>query len=256
MPKATKKPSNPKYKVEFKNDPFSLKILRKDNGAVLWDSSAGVFIFEDQFMQISTQPPLSFVYGFGEQEHKSFKHNLSAWEVLPIFARDEFPFNGWNSYGPYPYYTCMENEGKAHGVFLMNSNAMDVALQPKPAITYRTIGGILDFYIFLGPSPEDVVAQYTKAIGRTFLPPYWSLGFQLSRWGYNNIETVKSLVENMRRYNLPQDVQFGDIDYMDRQRDFTYDGVNFKGLPEFVHSIKRDGLRYIIILVRVLIYLL
>jgi len=70
MPKATKKASNPKYKVEFKNDPFSLKILRKDNGAVLWDSSAGVFIFEDQFIQISTQPPSSFVYGFGEQEHK------------------------------------------------------------------------------------------------------------------------------------------------------------------------------------------
>lgn len=35
MPKATSKASNAKYKVEFKNDPFSLKILRKDNGAVL-----------------------------------------------------------------------------------------------------------------------------------------------------------------------------------------------------------------------------
>ena len=51
-----------------------------------------MFIFEDQFIQIATQPPSSYVYGFGEQEHKSFKHNLSAWEVLPIFTRDQFPF--------------------------------------------------------------------------------------------------------------------------------------------------------------------
>jgi len=94
MPKATEKAVNPKYKIEFKGDPFSLKISRKDNGAVLWDSSVGVFIFEDQYLQISTKPPSSFVFGFGEQEHKSFKHNLSAWEVLPIFTRDQFPFNG------------------------------------------------------------------------------------------------------------------------------------------------------------------
>ncbi|XP_074615489.1 putative maltase-glucoamylase 2 isoform X3 [Acropora palmata] len=248
MPKATEKAVNPKYKIEFKGDPFSLKISRKDNGAVLWDSSVGVFIFEDQYLQISTKPPSSFVFGFGEQEHKSFKHNLSAWEVLPIFTRDQFPFNGGNLYGHHPFYTCMENDGKAHGVFLLNSNAMEIALQPEPAITYRTIGGILDFYIFLGPTPEEVIMQYTEVIGRPFLPPYWSLGFQLSRWGYNRIETVKNLVKSMRQYNIPQDVQYGDIDYMTRQKDFTYDPANFKGLPEFVQSIKKDGLRYIIIL--------
>lgn len=38
---------------------------------------------------------------------------------------------------------------------------------------------------------------------------------------------------------------------MIRQKDFTYDNVNFKGLPEFVRDIKKDGLRYIIILVSV-----
>lgn len=45
---------------------------------------------------------------------------------------------------------------------------------------------------------------FFQAIGRTFLPPYWSLGFQLSRWGYNKIETVKGLVANMSKHNLPQ----------------------------------------------------
>ena len=46
-----------------------------------------------------------------------------------------------------------------------------------------------------------------------------------------------------------QDVQYGDIDYMIRQLDFTYDPVAYDGLPDFVRSIKKDGLRYIIILV-------
>lgn len=38
----------------------------------------------------------------------------------------------------------------------------DVSLSPNPSLTFRTIGGILDFYVFLGPTPENVVQQYTE----------------------------------------------------------------------------------------------
>jgi len=68
--------------------------------------------------------------------------------------------------------------GRMHGVLLLNSNAMDYSFQSTPSLTLRTIGGILDFFLFLGPKPEQVIEQYTSLIGRTFLPHYWSLGFQ------------------------------------------------------------------------------
>ncbi len=38
----------------------------------------------------------------------------------------------------------------------------DYKFQPAPALTLRSIGGVLDFHIFMGPTPEDVVRQYTQ----------------------------------------------------------------------------------------------
>jgi lysosomal alpha-glucosidase len=42
---------------------------------------------------------------------------------------------------------------------------MDVDLQPLPALTYTTIGGIIDLYIFTGPTVQNVIEQYWNIIG-------------------------------------------------------------------------------------------
>ncbi len=52
-----------------------------------------------------------------------------------------------------------------HGIFILNSNAMDVDLQPLPALTYTTIGGIIDLYIFTGSTVQNVIEQYWAVIG-------------------------------------------------------------------------------------------
>ena len=112
----------------------------------------------------------------------------------------------------------------------------------------RTIGGILDFFIFLGPRPEQVIEQYTGLVGRSFLPPYWSLGFQLCRWDYSNITWMKTVNQRNRDAGVPFDVQYADIDYMDAEKVFTVDPIHYQGLREYFQELNADGIRTIIIL--------
>ncbi|KAM4771410.1 sucrase-isomaltase, intestinal [Rhinophrynus dorsalis] len=234
------------YEVVVKDNPFGLQIRRKSSGQIIWDSQVPGFTFSDMFIQISTRLPSDYIYGLGETEHKTFRHNLN-WTTIGLFSKDQPPREHTNSYGVHPFYMGMENDGSAHGVLLLNSNAMDLKLQPTPALTYRTIGGILDFYVVLGPTPELVVQEYTALIGRPVMPAYWALGFQLCRYGYKNDQEISDLYDNMKRAQIPYDVQYADIDYMERQMDFTL-SPNFTGLPGLVDKIRSEGMKFIILL--------
>lgn len=138
--------------------------------------------------------------------------------------------------------------GRMHGVLLLNSNAMDYTFDSTPSLTMRTIGGILDIFIFLGPTPEQVVQQYTWLVGRSILPPYWSLGFQLSRWDYSNLTHMQYIVERNREAGVPLDVQYADIDHMEAAKDFTIDPKSYSGLGAYFRKLNEEGVRTIIIL--------
>eukprot|EP00057_Strongylocentrotus_purpuratus_P033809 XP_792875.4 PREDICTED: sucrase-isomaltase, intestinal [Strongylocentrotus purpuratus] len=247
VPTSEEQAPNPLYDVSYTRNPFSLQITRISTNTAIFNTSLGGLTFEDQFLQIATYLPSSNLYGFGEHNHRRFRLDLN-WKTWGIFTRDVAPVDAWNLYGHHPFYMCIEDGGNAHGVFLMNSNAMDIVLQPTPALTYRTIGGVLDFYVFTGPTPENVIQQYGEVIGRPVMVPYWSLGFQLSRWNYGSLERVKEVWSSMIEAGIPYDVQYGDIDYMDEKKDFTYDQVAYDGLPEFVDEVHAHGQKYIIIL--------
>ena len=61
-------------------------------------------------------------------------------------------------------------------------------------VTFKTIGGILNLFMFLGPTPEAVTQGYHQLIGTPHFPPYWALGWHQCRYGYVNYQEVESIV--------------------------------------------------------------
>ncbi|XP_041372826.1 lysosomal alpha-glucosidase-like [Gigantopelta aegis] len=236
------------YTYRLKQDPFGVIVTRKSTGSVLFDSTVTGLTFSDQYIQLTTSVPTSYIYGLGEYRDR-FWLDPSKNIVRALWARDDAPHVKANLYGSHPFFLAMETDGNAFGVYLHNSNAMEINLVPSYPVTirYKVTGGVLDFYIFTGPTPSDVIDQYWSLIGKPPLPPYWSLGYHLSRWGYGTGDGLKRIINRMRNLNMPHDVQWGDIDYMRDHLDWTYDRTKFGDLPAIVKDLHDHGQRFVCI---------
>lgn len=230
-----------------------LVIARKATGAVLFDTDLRKLIFSEQFIQLNSKLNSPFVYGLGEHYTSFLKIANETYKTYSFYHTDRLPLpGGTRSYGSFPFYVNLDsptNEGfkHAHGVYLHNTNAMDIILQADQSITFRPIGGILDFFIFSGPTQNDVVSQYQHLVGLPQLPPRWALGFHLCRYNYNTLEKTQLVWQRTRDAGIPFDVQWNDIDYMERHNDFTYDKDKFKSLPEFVERLHNNNMHYVIL---------
>ena len=103
----------------------------------------------------------------------------------------------------------------------------------------------LNLYVFEGENAYDIVKQFRKAIGRSYIPPKFAFGFGQSRWGYETKEDFCKVADGYRDNHIPLDMIYMDIDYMQDFKDFTLNEENFKDFPGFVQEMKDKNIRLI-----------
>ncbi|KAJ2686820.1 hypothetical protein IWW39_003359 [Coemansia spiralis] len=201
---------------------FGFRVSRGDQ--VIFDTVGHPLIFEDQYIEVTSNLPANAnIYGMGESP--DFFRRNPANTIKTLWNRGSPDLLQQNVYGSHSIYMELR-DGLFHGAYLHNSHGMDIVLA-NSTIQYRVLGGTADLYFFGGPSALDVIDQYTELVGRPSRIPYWALGFHNCRYGYKSVYEVNSVIAKYSEANIPLEVAWTDIDYMDRTRDFTFDPVNF-----------------------------
>ena len=184
-------PSSAAIKYSHKLKPFSFSITRASSGEVLFDSSAASFVFESQYLRLRTSLPANpNIYGFGEHSD-DLRLNTTNY-TRTLWSRDAYGIpQGENLYGNHPVYFDHRGENGTHGVFLLNSNGMDLKINKTSAdgqyLEYNTLGGIVDLYFMAGPTPVQVAQQYSSVVGTPVMMPYWGFGVGLALAGRSSI---------------------------------------------------------------------
>lgn len=215
-----------KLKFTWSNSPdFQFRVSRASSGEVLFDTFGSKIVFEDQFLELTTaMVPEYNIYGLAESL-RGFRfpnnytqtmwnaYNLTNDQILDVNAHSVHPVYLETRYG--------NGTSTSHGVYARNAHGQEWLLRDQ-RVTYRTIGGSLDFYFLNGPGAKEVISQYQVGIvGTAVLQPYWALGFHQCRWGYQNWTNLQDVIDLYAAQNIQLEGIMNDLDYLDVNRIFT-----------------------------------
>lgn len=101
----------------------------------------------------------------------------------------------------------------------------------KPTVDIQTHwfseSGLIDVFVFLGPTSKDVMNSYSSLTGYTALPQQFAIAYHQCRWNYVTDEDVKDVDRKFDKSQIPYDVIWLDIEYTDGKKYFTWDSHTF-----------------------------
>ncbi|OAQ65065.1 alpha glucosidase II [Pochonia chlamydosporia 170] len=108
--------------------------------------------------------------------------------------------------------------------------------------------GILDAFVFMGPTPRDLTKRYGELTGYTAMPQEFSIGYHQCRWNYISDDDVKDVDRRMDKYKIPYDVIWLDIEYTEEKKYFTWDPHAFANPVSMGQQLDAHGRKLVVII--------
>src|SRR5499425_2468193 len=185
-------------------------------------------------------------YGLGDKAGPMNRRN----RAFTMWNTDAF---GWQEstdplYKTIPFFIGLR-KGLAYGIFFDNTwrGSFDFGKEDHASYSFGAEGGEINYYFFAGPTPKEIVQEFTALVGRPKLPPLWTLGFQQSRYSYEPESRLYEIAKTFRDKKIPADALYLDIDYQDKNTPFTVDRDRFPTFEKMILDLSAQGFHTVLI---------
>ncbi|QST00782.1 glycoside hydrolase family 31 protein [Pontibacillus sp. ALD_SL1] len=231
--------------VSVSKQQFRLSVLTPEGQVIVSEGDKGIGFKENgEVICYKKMEPEDRFYGFGEKSGFLDKRG----ESYTMWNTDVYaPHNPETDplYQSIPYFMALRN-GRAYGIFFDNPSKTTFDMKTEQEVySFKGDSGKLDYYVFAGEGPKEVIEQYTHITGRMPLPPKWAIGYHQSRYSYESEEEVRALANTFKEKGIPLDVIYLDIHYMNEYRVFTFDKDRFPNPKKLVQDLKEEGIRIV-----------
>ena len=220
--------------------------VRNTAGDILQQDALPIEFHGDAFRIYKSMPPDEHYFGLGDKTGPLDRRN----EAFTLWNTDAYRFQESTDplYKSIPYFMAFR-AGAAIGVLLDNTwrSSFDFGKESPSAYSFGAVEGPIDYYVFYGPAPRQVVETYAWLTGTPPLPPLWSLGFQQSRYSYMSQARVLDVAARLRGDRIPADAIYLDIDYQDHNRPFTVNRSTFPDLRSMNEQLKAENFHVVMI---------
>jgi alpha-glucosidase len=236
-----------KLHVAIHKDPLELTVTDLEGRVIVEDFPGRPIEYHGTSFRVYLKSPEDEHYfGLGDKAGPLDRRN----HAFTDWNTDAF---GWQEstdpiYKSIPFFITF-HRGVSAGIFLDNTwrASFDFNKEYRDAYSFGSEGGPLDYYILYGPEPKAVVESWAWLVGKTPLPPLWSLGYQQSRYSYFPESEVRRVASRLRSEHIPADVLWLDIDYQLKNRPFAVDPERFPHFDQMVQDLKAQHLRTVVI---------
>src|ERR1700678_2912762 len=169
-------------RVSINRQTFALTISdMQDN--ILQQDVRPIEFYGDSFRVYKAMPLEEHYFGLGDKTGPLDRRD----QAFTLWNTDAYSFQESTDpiYKSIPYFMAFR-AGHALGIFLDNTwrSTFDFGKELPNTYSFGAINGPLDYYVFYGPTPKQVVEIYAWLTGTMPMPPKWALGYQQSRYSY------------------------------------------------------------------------